>query len=111
MTASDRILVSHVGSLPRSADLVDFLIRRENGEKVDDGAFDRAVEEGVARVVAVVCAIFISFTYVAGQMRGVGLVFSRFLEVDITIGVLIVLARAFFMRWLKAVGSVTGHTG
>ncbi|MEM1058604.1 MAG: sodium:solute symporter family protein [Verrucomicrobiota bacterium] len=42
-----------------------------------------------ARVVAVLCAIFISFTYVAGQMRGVGVVFSRFLEVDITLGVLI----------------------
>src|SRR3546814_20924555 len=39
-----------------------------------------------ARLVAVVCAIFVSFTYVAGQMRGVGIVFSRFLEVDITTG-------------------------
>ena len=35
-----------------------------------------------ARIVAVICLIFISFTYVAGQMRGVGIVFSRFLEVD-----------------------------
>src|SRR6056297_2296941 len=43
----------------------------------------------VARVVAVFCAIFVSFTYVAGQMRGVGVVFSRFLEVDITLGVVI----------------------
>lgn len=42
-----------------------------------------------ARLVAVVCAIFVSFTYVAGQMRGVGVVFSRFLEVDINTGVLI----------------------
>jgi cation/acetate symporter len=42
-----------------------------------------------ARMVAVVCAIFISFTYVAGQMRGVGIVFSRFLEVDINTGVII----------------------
>ncbi|MEK9647853.1 MAG: cation acetate symporter, partial [Gammaproteobacteria bacterium] len=42
-----------------------------------------------ARMVAVVCAIFVSFTYVAGQMRGVGVVFSRFLEVDINLGVLI----------------------
>lgn len=39
-----------------------------------------------ARVVAVICLIFISFTYVAGQMRGVGIVFSRFLEVDVTVG-------------------------
>lgn len=42
-----------------------------------------------ARVVAVVCLIFISFTYIAGQMRGVGIVFSRFLEVDIATGVVI----------------------
>ena len=42
-----------------------------------------------ARVVAVLCLIFISFTYIAGQMRGVGIVFSRFLEVDINLGVLI----------------------
>lgn len=42
-----------------------------------------------ARIVAVICLIFISFTYVAGQMRGVGIVFSRFLEVDVTTGLLI----------------------
>ena len=46
----------------------------------------------VARLVAVVCVIFISFTYVAGQTRGVGIVFSRFLEVEITNGVLIGMA-------------------
>ena len=39
-----------------------------------------------ARLVAVLCLIFISFTYIAGQMRGVGIVFSRFLEVDIELG-------------------------
>src|SRR5690606_606771 len=43
----------------------------------------------VARTVAVICALLVSFTYVAGQMRGVGLVFSRFLEVDINTGVII----------------------
>lgn len=43
----------------------------------------------IARVVAAVCAIFISITYVAGQMRGVGIVFARFLEVDVTVGVVI----------------------
>lgn len=42
-----------------------------------------------ARIVAVICLIFISFTYVAGQMRGVGIVFSKFLEVDVTTGLLI----------------------
>ena len=43
----------------------------------------------IARLVAVICLIFISFTYIAGQMRGVGIVFSRFLEVDINTGVII----------------------
>ncbi|MBT5220382.1 MAG: cation acetate symporter, partial [Woeseia sp.] len=42
-----------------------------------------------ARVVAVICLIFVSFTYVAGQMRGVGIVFSRFLEVEVTVGLMI----------------------
>ena len=40
----------------------------------------------LARAIAVVCLIVISFTYVAGQMRGVGIVFARFLNVDVTIG-------------------------
>ena len=42
-----------------------------------------------ARIVAVICLIFVSFTYVAGQMRGVGIVFSRFLEVEVTVGLVI----------------------
>ena len=49
-----------------------------------------------ARMVAVICVIFISFTYVAGQMRGVGIVFSRYLEVDITLGVIIGMGIVFF---------------
>src|SRR6056297_1107167 len=49
-----------------------------------------------ARTVAVICALIVSFTYVAGQMRGVGLVFSKFLEVNIDIGVLIGMAIVFF---------------
>jgi len=55
---------------------------------VPDFVGDR-YESNFARLVAVVCAIFVSFTYVAGQMRGVGVVFSRFLEVDINVGVFI----------------------
>ncbi len=58
---------------------------------VPDFVGDRYYSD-TARLVAVVCAIFVSFTYVAGQMRGVGIVFSRFLEVDITTGVIIGMA-------------------
>ncbi len=60
-----------------------------------------------ARVVALVCAIFVSFTYVAGQMRGVGVVFSRFLEVDINTGVLIGMAIVFFYATLGGMKGIT----
>ena len=60
-----------------------------------------------ARVVAVVCAIFVSFTYVAGQMRGVGVVFSRFLEVPINTGVLIGMAIVFFYATLGGMKGIT----
>jgi cation/acetate symporter len=61
----------------------------------------------VARTVAVICALFVSFTYVAGQMRGVGIVFSRFLEVDITTGVLIGMAIVFFYAVLGGMKGIT----
>jgi cation/acetate symporter len=61
----------------------------------------------VARFVAVICAIFISFTYVAGQMRGVGVVFSRFLEVDITLGVIIGMGLVFFYAVLGGMKGIT----
>lgn len=61
----------------------------------------------VARVVAVVCAVFVSFTYVAGQMRGVGVVFSRFLEVDITTGVIIGMCLVFFYAVLGGMKGIT----
>ncbi len=61
----------------------------------------------VARTVAVICAIFISFTYVAGQMRGVGVVFSRFLEVDITLGVIIGMGIVFFYAVLGGMKGIT----
>jgi cation/acetate symporter len=60
-----------------------------------------------ARVVAVICAIFVSFTYVAGQMRGVGIVFSRFLEVPINTGVLIGMAIVFFYAVLGGMKGIT----
>lgn len=60
-----------------------------------------------ARLVAVVCLIFVSFTYVAGQMRGVGIVFSRFLEVDINIGVIIGMVIVFFYAVLGGMKGIT----
>ena len=60
-----------------------------------------------ARVVAVICLIIVSFTYVAGQLRGVGIVFSRFLEVDIEIGVIIGMAIVFFYAVLGGMKGIT----
>ena len=60
-----------------------------------------------ARMVAVFCAIFISFTYVAGQMRGVGVVFSRFLEVDINMGIIIGMGIVFFYAVLGGMKGIT----
>lgn len=60
-----------------------------------------------ARIVAVICALIVSFTYVAGQMRGVGVVFSRFLQVDITTGVLIGMVIVLFYAVLGGMKGIT----
>src|SRR5512141_1534091 len=67
---------------------------------------DRYYSNG-ARVVALLCAILISFTYVAGQMRGVGIVLARFLDVSIDTGVLIGMAAVFVYT---VVGGMRGVT-
>jgi cation/acetate symporter len=73
---------------------------------VPDFVGDRYYSSG-ARVVALICAIFVSLTYVAGQMRGVGIVFSRFLEVDVNTGVMIGMVLVFFY---SAIGGMKGIT-
>ena len=60
-----------------------------------------------ARIVAVICALLVSFTYVAGQMRGVGVVFSRFLEVDINTGVIIGMIIVLFYAVLGGMKGIT----
>lgn len=60
-----------------------------------------------ARVVAVVCLIAISFTYIAGQMRGVGVVFSHFLNIPITMGVLVGMGVVFFYAVLGGMKGIT----
>ena len=61
----------------------------------------------IARTVAVFCALIISFTYIAGQMRGVGLVFSRYLEVDINTGVVIGMIIVLFYAVLGGMKGIT----
>ena len=60
-----------------------------------------------ARIVAVFCALLVSFTYVAGQMRGVGIVFSRFLEVEINTGVIIGMLIVLFYAVLGGMKGIT----
>ncbi len=73
---------------------------------VPDFIGERYASQG-ARVVAVLCLIAISFTYVAGQMRGVGIVFSRFLQVDIGTGLLIGMGIVFFYAVLGGMKGIT----
>lgn len=60
-----------------------------------------------ARLVAIICALFVSFTYIAGQMRGVGVVFSRFLEVEVNTGVYVGMAIVLFYAVLGGMKGIT----
>ncbi|BBB28664.1 sodium:solute symporter family protein [Neptunomonas japonica] len=73
---------------------------------VPDFVGDR-YESSTARIIGVVCTIVISFTYVAGQMRGVGIVFSRYLHVDINTGVILGMAIVFFYAVLGGMKGIT----
>ena len=81
-------------------------LRKFGAYTVPDFVGDRYYSQ-LARIVAVVCAVFISFTYVAGQMRGVGIVFSRFLEVPVHVGVMIGMGIVFFYAVLGGMKGIT----
>lgn len=81
-------------------------LRRFGKFTVPDFIGDR-YDSRLARVVAIICAIFISFTYVAGQMRGTGVVFSRFLEVDVNTGVVIGMVVVLFYAVLGGMKGIT----
>ncbi len=81
-------------------------LRKFGKYTVPDFIGDRYYSQ-LARIVAVVCAVFVSFTYVAGQMRGVGIVFSRFLNVNVTVGVLIGMGIVFFYAVLGGMKGIT----
>lgn len=81
-------------------------LRKFGKYTVPDFIGDRYYSD-LARIVAVVCAVFVSFTYVAGQMRGVGIVFSRFLNVNVTLGVLIGMGIVFFYAVLGGMKGIT----
>lgn len=81
-------------------------LRKYGKYTVPDFVGDRYYSE-VARFVAALCAIFVSLTYVAGQMRGVGIVFSRFLQVEIWVGVVIGMVIVAFFAVLGGMKGIT----
>ncbi len=81
-------------------------LRKHGKFTVPDFVGDRYYS-GVARVTAVVCALFVSFTYVCGQMQGVGLVFARFLEIDVDKGVMIGMVIVFFYAVMGGMKGIT----
>ena len=81
-------------------------LRKFGHYTVPDFVGDR-YDSRFARIIAVLCALFVSFTYVAGQMRGVGVVFSRFLEVDVTVGVVIGMIIVFIYATLGGMKGIT----
>lgn len=81
-------------------------LRKFGKYTVPDFVGDRYYSD-TARVVALICAIFVSLTYVCGQMRGVGIVFSRFLEVPVNTGVIIGMLIVFFYAGLGGMKGIT----
>ena len=104
--AGSQYLMGWTGGYVLLALLLAPYLRKFGHFTVPDFVGDR-YSSNVARSVAVLCAIFISFTYVAGQMRRVGVVFSRFLEVDINIGVMIGMAIVFVYATLGGMKGIT----
>ncbi len=99
-------LMGWTGGFVLLALLIAPYLRRFGKFTVPDFIADR-YNSTFARLVAIFCAILISFTYVAGQMRGTGVVFSRFLEVDINTGVMIGMVVVLFYAVLGGMKGIT----
>ncbi|QDU32889.1 Cation/acetate symporter ActP [Poriferisphaera corsica] len=104
--AGGQYLMGWTGGFVLLALLLAPYLRKFGHFTVPDFIGDRYSSD-FARLVAVICAIFISFTYVAGQMRGVGIVFSRFLEVPVTYGVIIGMIIVFIYATLGGMKGIT----
>ncbi|WNJ18055.1 sodium:solute symporter family protein [Pontibacter sp. G13] len=101
-----KFLMGWTGGYVLLALLLAPYLRKFGKFTVPDFIGDR-YESSIARVVAVICAIFVSFTYVAGQMRGVGVVFSRFLDIPIEYGVVVGMIIVFFYAVLGGMKGIT----
>lgn len=99
-------LMGWTGGYVLLATLLAPYLRKFGKFTVPDFVGDRYYSK-TARVIAVIAAIFVSFTYVAGQMRGVGIVFARFLQVDVNTGVIIGMVIVFFYAVLGGMKGIT----
>lgn len=99
-------LMGWTGGYVLLATLLAPYLRKFGKYTVPDFVGDRYYSH-TARTVALICAIFVSLTYVAGQMRGVGIVFSRFLEVPINLGVIIGMCIVFIYAGLGGMKGIT----
>ncbi|MBU1343979.1 MAG: cation acetate symporter [Proteobacteria bacterium] len=103
---SSALLMGWTGGYVLLALLLAPYLRKFGKFTVPDFIGDRYYSD-TARMVAAACTVFISFTYICGQMRGVGIVFSRFLHVDISIGVIIGMLIVFFYAGLGGMKGIT----
>ena len=103
---ASRFLMGWTGGFVLLTTLIVPYLRKFNKFTVTDFLGDRFYSN-VARFVGVVCAIFICMTYIMGQMRGVGLVFSRLFDIEIWLGVVIGAAIVFFYAGLGGMKGIT----
>ena len=103
---ASRFLMGWTGGFVLLTTLIVPYLRKFNKFTVTDFLGDRFYSD-VARAVGVTCAIFICMTYIMGQMRGVGLVFSRLFDISITMGVLIGAGIVFFYAGLGGMKGIT----
>lgn len=103
---SSALLMGWTGGYVLLALLLAPYLRKFGKFTVPDFIGDRYYSD-TARLVAAACTIFISFTYICGQMRGVGIVFSRFLQVELATGVVIGMLIVFFYAGLGGMKGIT----
>lgn len=103
---SSALLMGWTGGYVLLALLLAPYLRKFGKFTVPDFIGDRYYSD-TARMVAAACTVFISFTYICGQMRGVGIVFSRFLHVELATGVIIGMCIVFFYAGLGGMKGIT----
>jgi len=103
---ASRFLMGWTGGFVLLTTLIVPYLRKFNKFTVTDFLGDRFYSD-IARAVGVMCAIFICMTYIMGQMRGVGLVFSRLFDISITMGVLIGAGIVFFYAGIGGMKGIT----